>query len=583
MDIYKRLVRYVVPFRGQLFLAFICTLFFTMFNALVSAVTYIVFNGFFNGGKVLVKDLPFLPPDQVFEFSATLIPVMIVVIVLFRGIFDFLSKYMMANVGLRAVMAVRNDLYAHMIRLSMDFYSRGRTGDLISRIMSDVAYIQGAITEVIVDIFKQPLNIIMNLFMAFYWGGKFALIGALIFPLVAIPIVYLGSRLRKITRNMQEKMADITAILEETITGIRIVKSFNMEEKEIAKFNDTNKRVFSFLKKMLKVTVIQRPLVEVMGAVGAALAIGVGMKHLPPDRFVAFITTMFLLYEPIKKLSKVNSSIQQSIGAGTRIFEIMDRPTEIVDVPNAIPFSNTVEKVTFSHVEFAYEKGKNVLKDINFEVGSGEITALVGASGSGKTTLVNLILRFYDPDSGQVQINGRNIQDYQFATLRAHIGLVPQETILFNGTLAENIAYGRPGASSEEILKAAQMAYAHEFIEELPNGFDTQIGERGVMLSGGQRQRISIARAILKNPPILILDEATSQLDSASEREVQKAFENLMQGKTVFVIAHRLATIKKADRILVFDAGALVQQGTEAELLKQGGVYQHLHELQFNS
>lgn len=554
-----------------------------MFNALVSAVTYIVFNGFFNGGKVLVKDLPFLPPDQVFEFSATLIPVMIVVIVLFRGIFDFLSKYMMANVGLRAVMAVRNDLYAHMIRLSMDFYSRGRTGDLISRIMSDVAYIQGAITEVIVDIFKQPLNIIMNLFMAFYWGGKFALIGALIFPLVAIPIVYLGSRLRKITRNMQEKMADITAILEETITGIRIVKSFNMEEKEIAKFNDTNKRVFSFLKKMLKVTVIQRPLVEVMGAVGAALAIGVGMKHLPPDRFVAFITTMFLLYEPIKKLSKVNSSIQQSIGAGTRIFEIMDRPTEIVDVPNAIPFSNTVEKVTFSHVEFAYEKGKNVLKDINFEVGSGEITALVGASGSGKTTLVNLILRFYDPDSGQVQINGRNIQDYQFATLRAHIGLVPQETILFNGTLAENIAYGRPGASSEEILKAAQMAYAHEFIEELPNGFDTQIGERGVMLSGGQRQRISIARAILKNPPILILDEATSQLDSASEREVQKAFENLMQGKTVFVIAHRLATIKKADRILVFDAGALVQQGTEAELLKQGGVYQHLHELQFNS
>jgi subfamily B ATP-binding cassette protein MsbA len=557
-------------------------LFFSVFNSLVSAVLYVIFNGFFNQGQVIVKDLPGIPLDAPLVFSAAVIPVMVVGVFLLRGIFDFLSNYLMSMVGLRAVMGIRNDLYRHMTSLSLDFYTKGRTGDLISRIMSDVSHIQGAITDVVVDVIKQPLIIMLNIPMAFIWGGRIAVVSLILFPIVAVPIALLGRRLRGITRKMQERTADITSILEETFSGMRIVKAFNMEQREVSKFEAVNKSVFGFFKKMLKVTVVQRPLVEVMGAVGSALAIGFGMQYLPPDRFVAFIGAMFIFYEPIKKLSKVNSSIQQSIGAGGRIFEIMDHPTMVTESPWAVRFTGEVQEIAFDHVHFSYTPEKEILTDIDLTVHAGEIVAVVGGSGAGKTTLLNLILRFYDPTRGAVRINGKDIGDFTVTSLREQIGLVTQETILFNDTVRDNIAYGKPDATLEEIEEAARAAFADEFVRELPQKYDTLIGERGALLSGGQKQRIAIARAVLKNPPILLLDEATSQLDTESERKVQEALERLMQGKTVFVIAHRLSTIQKADRILVLEGGRIVQQGSNQSLLREEGPYRRLHDLQFN-
>src|SRR3989338_7070175 len=371
MNIYRRLMQYIVPHKVRLAVACLCMLVFSLFNALVSAALYIIFNGFFNKGQVVVKDIPYIAAHQPIVFSADLVPLFVVLVFIFRGIFDFLSNYLMSNIGLRIVMKVRNDLYEHMIRLSNRFYAQGRTGDMISRIMSDVAYIQGAVTDVIVDLVKQPFMILFNIPMAFIWGGKLAAISLITFPLVAIPISVLVKRLRKVTRQMQEKTADITSILEETFTGIRVVKAFNMEEKEVSKFEAVNKSVFSFFRKMLKVTIIQKPLVEIMGAIGAAVAIWFSMRLLSPDRFVAFIGSMFLFYEPLKKLSKVNSNIQQSIGAGTRIFEIMDMEIH-KDSPKAVAFRGDIRQIGFSHVYFSYAPEREVLKDIDFTVAAGE-------------------------------------------------------------------------------------------------------------------------------------------------------------------------------------------------------------------
>jgi len=583
MDIYRRLLQYIVPHKFRLGMACLCMLFCSLFSALVSAVLYVIFNGFINQGQVTIKDLPYISyftGGSSVTFSAMLIPFLVVGFFLFRGIFEFFSNYLMSNVGLRAVMQLRNDLYKHIARLDLDFYSKGRTGDLISRIMNDVSYIQASITDVVVDLFKQPLTILFNIPMAFYFGGKFGFISIAVFPIVTIPIIILGKRLRRVTRQMQEKFSDITSILEESFTGARIVKAFNMEGQEISKFEAVNMRVFNYFKKMLKVTIVQRPLIEVFGAFGAAFAIWFGMKTLPADRFVAFIGSMFMFYEPIKKLSKVNSSIQQSIGAGSRIFEIIDIQSAIKERRDAVHFQGPVRTVAFHNIEFHYSEGKDILKGINFNVRSGEVVAIVGPSGAGKTTLVNLIPRFYDPQKGSISINGRDIREFSVKSLRDQIGLVTQETILFNDSVHGNIAYGKPEASMEEIRRAAEMAYADTFIRELPEQYETNIGEKGNLLSGGQKQRISIARAILKNPPILILDEATSQLDTESEREVQTALENLMQGKTVFVIAHRLSTVQKADRILVLEDGGIVQEGTHDFLRGKEGVYKRLYELQ---
>ncbi len=586
MDIYKRLLGYVKPYRWRLAIAFLCMLAFSMANALVSIAIYIITKGFVQKNQVVIDNIPYLSKYFPHLSSVILpifwIPFFLVAVFILRGFFDYISNYQMSNVGILAVRQVRNDLYRHLVYLSHDFYAKGRTGDFLSRITNDVGQIQGAITDVITDLVKQPLVILFNVPFIFIWGGKYALIAILIFPLVAIPIVLLGKQLRKLTKKMQERTGDITSFIGETLSGAHIVKSFTSEEREIHRFEEINKSVFDFFRKTIKITIIQRPLIEVIGAVGAGIAVFFGIKYLPPERFAAFFISLYICYEPLKKISKVNSTIQQSIAAGQRIFEVLDAKPTIHDRVGALVFSEPIREISYEKVGFCYEFDKWVLKDIEIRAKHNEVVAFVGASGSGKTTLVSLLLRFYDPVEGVIKINGKDIRDLTVHSLRGLIGIVSQETVLFNATIRENIAYGRPDASLEDVKRAAEIAYADHFIEALPRSYDTPLGDRGLKLSGGERQRIAIARALLKDPPILILDEATSHLDTQSEKEVQGALENLMKARTVFVIAHRLSTIQKADRILVMDKGKIVQQGTNEFLLRLGGMYKKLYDLQFN-
>ncbi len=583
MDIYKRLIGFIRPYRMRLVSAILASQGEAFFTALISATLYVIINGLANKHEVIISKIPHLSFIPEIRFPAFWIPFILVFVFTLRGIFRYISEYMMASIGIRAIRQIRDDLYDHLVYCSNDYYSRGRTGDFLSRIMNDVGQIQGSITDVIADLVKQPFVILYNIPMVFLWGGKYAFFAIAIFPVVAVPITFLGKNIRRTTKKMQEKTADITAFIGETLAGINIVKSFNCEEKEIARFHQTNRSVFDYFKKTIRLTMIQRPLIEIMGAIGAAAAVWFAISNLPPDRFGAFVISLFIFYEPIKKLSKVNSTVQQSIAAGARIFEVLDTKPTVLDQPGALAFQETIQNVAYENVSFAYEKNNPVLRNINFQVKRGEVVALVGASGSGKSTLANLLLRFYDPIEGKILINGKDVRSFSLKSLRDQIGIVTQDTILFNSTVRGNIAYGKDTASMEEVKRAAAVAFADHFIEELPNAYDTNLGERGLKLSGGQRQRIAIARALLKNPPILILDEATSHLDTESEREVQRALENAMKGRTVFVIAHRLSTIQNADRIFVMQEGRIVQQGTNDSLLKEGGIYRKLYDLQFSS
>jgi subfamily B ATP-binding cassette protein MsbA len=575
--------------------AILCMLAYAFANALTSIAIYVTTNGLFNHGSIVIHKeglLKFVPAwvaryiPETAPSSLTLpliwIPLSLVIVFLLRSVFLYVSNYQMASVGIRAVRKVREDLYSHLVYLSQDFYAKGRTGDFLSRITNDVGRIQSAISIVVVDLIEQPFVLLFSIPMVFVWGGTFAIGSVLIFPLVAIPIVLLGRQLRKMTRKMQERSADITAFVGETLSGIHIVKAFCHEDQEIRRFSEINKSVFNFFKKTVRITLVQKPLIEVLGAIGAGFAVYFGIQQLPPDRFAAFVASLYFCYEPVKRISRVNSEIQQAVAAGQRIFEILDAKPTIQDRPGAIAFRDPVREVVYEHVSFSYEEGKWVLEDISIKAKHNEVMAFVGASGSGKTTLVNLLLRTYDPGRGSIKINGIDIRDLTLHSLRGLIGIVSQETVLFNATIRENIAYGKPDATMDEIKRAAEIAYADHFIEALPKGYDTHLGERGLKLSGGERQRLAIARALLKDPPILILDEATSHLDTQSEKEVQGALENLMKDRTVFVIAHRLSTIQKADHILVMDKGKIVQQGTNEFLLRLGGMYKKLYDLQFN-
>ncbi len=591
METYKRLLNYAKPHWKRFLIALSSMLAYSLANSLVSAAIFIVINGLYHRDKVVInmnmlQKLPYIakyiPQISEISFPIFIVPIMLIAVFLFRGIFDFLSNYQMSNIGIRVVLQVRAELYRHFTYLSQNFYSKGRTGDLMSRILNDVGQIQGAVTDIVMDLVRQPLVILFNIPWVFIWGGKYALYAMLIFPLVAIPIVLLGKKVKKLTRKGNELSADLLSFLQEKLSGMTIIRAFCAEEREIKKFEHFNKKIMDLFKRGLRVTIVQRPLVEVIGAVGSALAIWFGIKYLPADRFVAFIGSLFLFYEPIKKITRVNSTIQTSIAAGERIFEALDSKPSVKEKTNAIDYRENIEEIAYDNVEFSYSPELPLLKDISFKAKHNEVIAFVGSSGSGKSTLVNLALRTYDPTAGAIKINGEDVRNFTLHSLRNLIGVVSQDTILFNTSIRENIAYARPSANIKEVKRAAKLAYADHFIERLPQGYETNLGERGLKLSGGERQRIAIARALLKNPPILILDEATSSLDTQSEREVQKALENLMESRTVLVIAHRLSTIQRANTILVMDKGKIVQRGTHDELLTQGGVYKHLYDLQFD-
>ncbi len=514
-----------------------------------------------------------------------ILPLVVLMIFLVKSLCAWGQGYLMSYVGNRIVVDLRQQLYDHLQRLSLSFFDKTPTGILMSRIMNDVSQIQAAVRECATGIIRDALSVVGLVGVVLYRDWQLAIIAIIILPFAFFPIVKFGQMLRAISTKGLEAMGDISVILHETIGGNRIVKAFCMEDYEKKRFARENMLSFDYSMKAAWVNSLSPPLMEFFGGIGIVAIIWYGGYSVisgvsTPGNFFSFLAALILLYEPIKRLSGMNMTLQQGIAAAYRVYEILDTPSEIVDKPGAITLSPISRDLEFRHVSFHYGD-EPVLKDIPFRVGAGEVIAIVGVSGAGKTTLVNLIPRFYEVTEGAILIDGVDIRDATIASLRAQIGIVTQQTILFNDTVRNNIAYGDIRKSEQDIINAARAANALDFVAKLHQGLDTVIGEQGVLLSGGERQRICIARALLKNAPILILDEATSSLDSESELEVQKALENLMTGRTTLVIAHRLSTIKNADRIVALADGHIVEEGRHDELLRTNSEYRRLYELQF--
>ncbi|WP_449246213.1 lipid A export permease/ATP-binding protein MsbA [Desulfarculus baarsii] len=570
--LYSRLLARVKPYKYRLV--------FSMFLMAVAAGT--------QGALAwLVKDLS----DGIFmeknQWMLYMVPVVVIVLYAVKGLSSYGQTYMMSYVGNRIVTEFRVELYTHLQRMPLGYFDRVATGELMSRITNDVNLIQGAVSNVVTGVFKDLFTAVALIAVVIYRDPMLSIVALGVFPVCVIPLVKLGRRLRRISTSSQETMADVNVLLHETIGGARIVKGFCREDHEARRFTREAYRLFDLRMKDVSTRAISSPLMEFLGGLAIAGIIFYGGWQVisgqsTPGTFFSFLTALIMLYEPVKRMSNLNNEIQNGLAAAERVYQVLDTEPEIVDAPDAIQLPPMSRAVELKDVHFAYsaEKGE-VLKGVSLLVPKGQAVALVGTSGGGKTTLVNLLPRFYEVTSGAVLIDDLDIRRVTMRSLRRQISIVTQQTILFNDTVRENIAYGRPEASDEEIVEAARAAYALDFIERMPQKFDTRIGEAGVMLSGGERQRLSIARAILADRPILILDEATSSLDTESELYVQKALENLMRGRTTFVIAHRLSTVQRADRIVVVSGGKIVEEGRHEELLTKGGLYCKLHRMQF--
>jgi subfamily B ATP-binding cassette protein MsbA len=523
----------------------------------------------------------------------------VVFVFVLKGLLSYGQSYFLSLVAQRVTTRLREEIFSHLHTLSLSFFNRRRTGMIMSTLTNDVPVIQNA-TMSIRDVVAAPLTIIISFAMLFHTSWRLTLAAIIFVPLMGLVISRIGKRIRRISDLVQIKLADITTIVEETVAGVRIIKSFATENHEIRRFSAENERTFRAVIRGEQKRAQLRPLVEFIGAFGIALVLFLGgnevarnakliAQGLPPESNMSlggltmFVYLLQQIARSIGELGAINNTRQQALAAASRIFnEVLDQQSEVQEKPNAIPAPPLTGHITFENVSFAYGDGPPVLRNVSFEVKPGEVVAVVGLSGAGKSTLVDLIPRFYDVTEGRILIDGFDVRDLKLDSLRRQIGIVPQETWLFAGTLRDNIAYGRREATDEEMRNAAYAANAY-FIDGMPEGFDTVVGERGVRLSGGERQRIAIARAILMNPRILILDEATSSLDASSEALVQEALDQLMKGRTTIVIAHRLSTILGADRILVLDSGRIVQSGTHAELLAAGGLYSQLYERQFRN
>jgi ATP-binding cassette, subfamily B, bacterial MsbA len=513
------------------------------------------------------------------------IPLILLGVFVVRAIASFFSEYAFEKVGLSTVRDLRNALYASIIGQSNRFFSVRPTGELVSRIVSDADAIQVAVSIRMGDLFQESVNVIVLATFVFLTNTELALVAFVVAPIIVYPIVHFGKRLRKTTRQSQERMADIATLLEETIRGIRIVKAFAMEKFEITRFNEATRKHLKVNLKARKTQAMSSPIMELLAGTCMAMlfayaSLRIHAGALTLGQFLQFMASLALMYAPIKRLNKVNLAMNTALSAAERVFAVLDVENDVRERENAASLTDVRQGVRYEDVRFSYGAGY-VLDGIRFDVRPGEMVAIVGGSGSGKSTLVNLLPRFYDVSEGSVTIDGVDVRDLSLTSLRSLIGMVTQEVILFNDTVRNNIAYGRDDIPLSAIEDAARAANAADFIDALPNRYDAQIGESGVLLSGGQRQRLAIARALLKNPPILILDEATSALDTESERLVQSALVNLMKGRTTLVIAHRLSTVRSADKIIVLEHGSIAESGRHEELYRKNGIYRRLHDLQF--
>ena len=597
----KRLLRYLVPYLWYFFpsvLLLACVGFLDAFRVLlVGPVLDRVLNPSSGSNNILLFTIPhtnhtiylqrFVPSH--FHNAWTVVAFAFIASTVLKGVFDYTGTYLVNYAGYGLITDFRNNLYNAILRRSSAFFQKYATGKLISTIVNDIERVQFAMSNVLAELLQQFFTFLFTVAVVIVKGKELAWLLLLFVPVIIFSAWKIGRRVRKTTRRGQDQLADIQNILHETITGNRIVKAFGMEGWEFDRFKKAARRLFRANLRSVAAASISSPLMDILGAIAIALLLGLGRRQIvhgwmTAGDFVVFLFAVFKLYDPVRKFALFYNNFQQALGASSEIFRFMDGQDEVQEKPRATVLPPFSKNVAFKDVSFCYqseETTREVLHDISLEVKAGEILALVGSSGAGKSTLVSLLPRFFDVSSGVISVDGHDIREVTLASLRSQIGVVTQETVLFNESLRNNIAYGQPSVSQKEVESAARAALAHDFIMELPAGYDTVIGEKGVRLSGGERQRIAIARALLKNAPILVLDEATSALDSESEALVQSALHNLMTGRTVIVIAHRLSTVRRADRIVVLENGTIAEIGKHEELMKKAGIYRKLYDLQF--
>jgi subfamily B ATP-binding cassette protein MsbA len=601
-----RLLRYVRPFLLQLFpgVALLAAVgFLEAFRLiLLKPVLDRVLNPASGSENILLFTIPRIGrPVYLQQFvpsymhnAWTIVAFALVASTILKGLLDYAGTYLVNHAGFGMITDLRDDLYNAILRQSAAFFSKHATGTLLSTMVSDIDRVQYAMSAVLAEFLQQIFTFIFTAAAVVVIGGRLAWVLLLFAPIIVYSSRKIGSRVRHHTRRGQDKLAEIQNILHETITGNRIVKAFNTENWEISRFRQAARRLFRANLRSVAAAAISSPLMDVLGAIAVALLLLLGRNQiksgeLTTGAFVAFIAAVFSLYNPVRKFAQFNNNFQQALGASSEIFRFMDLEDDVREKPRAKTLPKFSGSVQFEQVSFAYAaeseggEARGVLRNIDLEVKRGEVLAIVGSSGAGKSTLVHLIPRFFDASGGRVLIDGYDIRDVTLASLRAQIGIVTQDTILFNDSVRNNIAYGQPFTPQKQVEAAARAALAHDFIRAMPAGYDTPIGERGVRLSGGERQRLAIARALLKNAPILILDEATSALDSESEALVQTALHNLMEGRTVFVIAHRLSTVRRANRIVVIENGTIADVGPHDELMSRLGTYRRLYDLQFTN
>ena len=604
MNHYKRIIRYIKPYSKQLILANVFTVLTVLFSLLSVILIFPFIDLLFNTNKTAVSDTEitsvFDLKNIIIKYFAgmvdkydksdvlTYLCVLILITFFLKNLFIYLQTYYMAVVEQGILKDLRFELYKHYLNLSMSFFTEERKGNLISRIVNDVQIIKDSLIAVVNSMFRDPPSIIVFSVVLFLFNWKITLIIFLLAPFTALILSKIGNSLKRSSIKSQEKISDITSTLDETLGAIRVVKAFGMEDYEKNKFKKENETYFGLLVKIFRKRALGSPVSEFIGVITIVIILYIfgsqiinGSSDMTPGAFIFYLAVFFQMMPSLKLFGQMFNSYKEGTAAAERVFGLLDTEVKITDAPDAVVIKDFKSDIEFKNAYFRYEKSEDILKNINLKISKGEVIAVVGPSGAGKTTLADLIPRFYDLTEGSLLFDGTDIRKLKVKSLRKLMGIVTQETILFNDTIRNNIAYGESEIPLDKIIEASKAANAHKFIENTDNGYDTIIGDRGVKLSGGERQRVSIARALLKNPPILILDEATSSLDTESEILVQQAIERLMHGRTSVVIAHRLSTIRSADKIIVLSKGEIAETGNHNQLIQSDGLYKKLYELQF--